>query len=98
MKKSELYARYYHFNKEIIEVTPEEFYAHFIPENKDKVSHFEDGSTSCYTIRLDGVDYMQFSSHWNVGWQGDVDCDQFFCKKVTVTAAEMEELSKIFSS
>jgi hypothetical protein len=96
MRKSELYANYYHFNQKITEVTPEEFHAHF-PDNKDKVSYFEDGSTCCYTIRLDGVDYMQFSSYWNVGWQGDVDCDQFFCKKETITAAEMEELSKIFS-
>lgn len=97
MRKSELYARYYHFNKDIIEVTPEEFFSHFIQDNKDKISHFTDGSTDCYTICLDGVDYMKFSSHWNVGWEGDVDCDEFLCKIERMTAAEREELMKIFS-
>ena len=98
MRKSELYAKYYHFNQDLIEVSSEEFYTHLVESNRDKISHQEHGSTDCITICLDGVDYMQFSSHWNVGWQGDVDCDQFFCKRETMTKAEREEWSKIFSS
>lgn len=98
MRKSELYARYIFFNKDIEEITPQEFASYFIPENKDKVIYDTDGSSECYTVRTDGCDYIRVGSHWNVGWEGDVDMDSFFCKIQTMSQAEREELRELFTS
>jgi hypothetical protein len=65
MKKSELYARYNHWNQELIEIDANEF-------------------------------NNSFGSHWSVGWQGDIDSDQFYCKIKRLTMAEIEELASIF--
>lgn len=96
MRKSELYARYHNFRSDIIEISPEEFNQHIIQENKEHITSYEDGSTYVITIRLDGCDYISYASHWNVGWQGDIDGDNFYCKKRTLSQAELEDLSKIF--
>lgn len=98
MRKSELYARYNMFNKDIQEIDMLEYYEHFVPENKEFISFEEDGSTCVTTIRLDGCDYIKFESHWNVGWQGDIDCDSFYCKLKTISKAEMIELEALFTS
>lgn len=97
MRRSELYARYFYYKEELIEVSREEFFSHFTQENKDNITHFVDGSTECYSIRLDGVDYLKFSSCWHVGWNGDVDSDEFYCKKESLTIADMVDISKLFS-
>ena len=80
MRKSELYARYHHFREDLIEIDAKEFNTHLIMDNKDKTFSYEDGSTYVMHIRLDGWDYYSFGSMWNVGWQGDVDSDSFYCK------------------
>jgi hypothetical protein len=96
MKRSELYARYHHWRDELIEIDDTEFNINMVMDNKDKISSEEDGSTYVICIRLEGWDYYSFSSHWNVGWQGDIDSDQFYCKIKTFTMAEIEELAAIF--
>lgn len=97
MKRSELYARYMEFNNDIKEIPREEFFNAFAIAEPEDVTHHSDDSTDWIEIRTDGVTYMMFTSHWQVGWQGDVDCDTFFCKKKTISKAEMEEISKIFA-
>ena len=54
MKKSELYARYNHWNQDIQEIDMLEFLEHFVPDNKEFISFEEDGSTYITTIRLWG--------------------------------------------
>jgi len=97
VKKSELYTRYQNFNKDIVEISQSEFFEHLTPNTpKDTVEYMKDGSTECITVRTDGWDYLQVSSHWNVGWHGDIDGDVFYCKIQTTTKAEREEIRKMF--
>lgn len=96
MKKSELYARYIHWNQKPIQIDASEFNKHLTMDNKSKITCDEDGSTYIMCIRLDGWDYYSFSSHWSVGCQGDIDSDQFYCKIKTLTMAEVEELAAVF--
>jgi len=93
MRKSEYFARYYNFNTELIEVTKEEFYLNF---NKETYSVHDIGDTCQQSYNIDGARYILYSSVFKVGWQGDVDSDQFFCKVKTLTQAEMEDMAKIF--
>ena len=97
MKKSELYARYHHWNRELIEIDHDEFNIHMIEDNKDNMSHLQDGATYVIGIRLDGWDYYSYGSSWTVGWEGDIDCDNFYCKIKTITHAEMEEMAAMFN-
>jgi hypothetical protein len=97
MKKSELYARYHHWQNELIEIDDKEFNVNMVADNKDNMSFKDDGSTYVIRIRLEGWDYYSFSSMWQVGWQGDVDCDNFYCKIKTITHAEMEEIALLFN-
>jgi hypothetical protein len=97
MKKSELYARYNNFNRILIEITHEEFFEHFTTDTpQDSVDFIQDGATECTIVYTDGWEYIRVGSTWNVGWQGDVDCDSFYCKIETVTKARMEEIHKMF--
>ena len=98
MKKSELYARYDMFNYDIEEIDMLEFYQNFSKENKEFITSENYGCTNVTTIRLDGCKYMKYASHWNVGWQGDIDGDEFYCKMKTMTEAESEELRQLFTS
>lgn len=105
MKKSELYAKYDNFNNgDIIEIPSHEYYEllnNAIVNNDNNISTIDahiDGSTYIQTIHTDGMDYMMYSCTWNVGWQGDVDCDTFFCKKKTMSKVEREDLMKLFCS
>lgn len=99
MNKAELYARYELFGKEIEEISHEEFYEHYTIGNKENIlSTKENECTYSTLIRLDGCDYYMFSSSYNVGWQGDVDVDVFFCKWKTMTKAEMLEMERLFTS
>jgi hypothetical protein len=41
---------------------------------------------------------MKYASYWNVGWQGDIDCDSFYCKLKTISKAELVELEALFTS
>jgi len=98
MKKSELYARYTEYGNDLVEIPREEFFDALTIAEPENIRHGSNGTDAGWTeIHTDGVTYMQFTSHWQVGWQGDVDCDTFFCKKKTITKAEMEEISKIFA-
>lgn len=96
MKKSELYARYNHWREQLIDIDDVEFNTLMTMENQDRISSEEDGSTYVIRIRLEGWDYYSFSSHWSVGWQGDFDSDQYYCKIKTLTMAEIEEMVAIF--
>jgi hypothetical protein len=98
MKKSELYAKYDTFNRDIEEIDMIEFYENFVPENKEFITFDDNGSTHVTTIQLDGCKYMKYASHWNVGWQGDIDGDEFYCKMNTMTEVEREELRQLFTS
>ena len=99
MRKSELFARYDNFGKDIIEISKEEFLEQLNIADKENSSWVQgDSNTECFIIRTDGMDYMQYSSLFSVGWQGDKDCDQFFCKIQTITKKEMEEISAIFNN
>jgi len=97
MKKSELYARYDNFRDELKEIPREEFYNQLTIASIDDVRHWESGSTSCVEIRTDGATYKQYSSSWNVGWQGDIDADEFFCVIPCLTKAEIEQIASIFA-
>lgn len=96
MRKSELYARYDNFRSEIEEVESQVFYKELHLGEDRVVNSYVDGSTEVMEVKMDGVTYISYSSWWNVGWQGDIDSDQFFCIKKTISKAEIEELSKIF--
>lgn len=98
MRKSELYARYDMFNRDIEEIDISEFHEHFVKENKEFISFEDEGSTNITTIQLDGCKYMKYASHWNVGWEGDIDGDQFYCKMKTMTEAERQEMREFFTS
>lgn len=98
MRKSELYARYHFFNQDIQEIDMLEFLLQLVPENRELISSEEDGSTYITTIKLDGCSYMRFDSHWNVGWQGDINSDSFFCKLETISKAQLEDLRQLFTS
>jgi hypothetical protein len=97
MKKSELYARYQEFNNTITEISAEEFMEVLTISTKDDLRQHQDGATHVTEIKTDGMSYFHYTSHWHVGWQGDVDIDQFFCKKETVSKAEMEEMRKLWA-
>jgi len=96
MRKSELYARYQNFRNDMEEISAEDFYTQLRNASKEDVSHNVYGSTETMEVRTDGARYISYSSLWNVGWQGDVDSDQFYCVIHGITKAEMEEMSKIF--
>jgi len=96
MKKSELYAKYYLYNQEVEEITREEFYSTLLDE-KDN-SSFNDGSTSCHQINTDGMTYYMFASTWNVGWHGDRDGDNFFCKVKCLTKEERDRVMKVLGA
>lgn len=99
MRKSELYARYDNFRKEMDEILPEEFYEQLHEATKENYNNYEcNGDTSVQEIKTDGYTYMMYSSMWNVGWQGDKDSDHFWCKVKTTTKAEREEMERLFSS
>lgn len=98
MRKSELYARYDMFNQDIEEIDMSEFHEHFVQENKEFISFVDQDSTNITTIKLDGCKYMKYASHWNVGWQGDIDGDVFYCKMKTMTEKETEELRQLLTS
>lgn len=104
MKKSELYARYDNFNKDIVEIPSHEYYELLndaivnCDNNISTIDAHNDGNTYIQTIHTDGMDYMMYSCTWNVGWQGDVDCDVFYCKKKTMSKVEREDLMKLFCS
>lgn len=93
MRKSELFAKYFNFRTELVEVTQEEFYANF---NKETYTMYDIGDTCEQSYRIDGAKYMLYSSLYNVGWQGDVDSDQFYCKIEMMTQKELDEIAKIF--
>ena len=101
MRKSELYARYHHFNEDIEEISPVEYFfqlKNYMDRGIAPGGHSDqvDGSTYWSAIHTDGMDYMAFNSSWNVGWQGDIDSDQYFCKRKTLSKKEREEIQALF--
>ena len=94
--KAELMAYYFYFKSDFNEITPERFREELSIAEKEQVSWTNiDSSTSVCVITTDGWDYMQFSSVYSVGWQGDHDCDNYFCARKTVTKAEMKEIEAL---
>ena len=98
MNKAELYARYDNYGVDIQEIPSEEYFTNHSEANRDRVRYNYTGNVECYEVVLDGITYMWYSCTHNVGWQGDVEGHSFFCKKRTITAAEMEEMTKLFTS
>ena len=96
MNKAELYARYENYGADLQEIPSEEYLTNHSEENRDKIRYSYTGNVECYEIVLDGVIYMWYSCTHSVGWQGDVEGHSFFCKKKTITKAEMDEMEKMF--
>lgn len=95
MNRAELFANYDNFEKEIIEVSREEFYTNL---NKESFRNRDvDSRTEVQLYSIDGWDYRFYSTLYNVGWQGDMDADIFICKIKTLTKAEIEKFCNIFS-
>jgi len=101
MNKAELYARYWLHREEIVSIDRDEFLLELnnAASKDDSAYKFysADTSTEMCIVETDGMTYYQFSSLYNVGWQGDVDCDQFYCKVGKCTKAEMEEIRRMFA-
>jgi hypothetical protein len=95
MNRSELFANYDNFGKEITTVSQEEFYSNF---NKDTYYNCSNGNTCIQKYAIDGYDYYVYSTVYNVGWEGDMDADQYFCKVKTLTKAEIDDLHKLCMS
>jgi len=96
MNKAELYARYDNFGCTLEEIQSEDYFTQHSEENRDKIRYHYTGNVECYEIVLDGIIYMWYCCTHNVGWQGDVEDHQFFCKKTTITRAEIDDISKLF--
>ncbi len=94
MNRSELFANYDNFDREITTVSQEEFYSNF---NKDTYHNRENGNTCIQKYAIDGYNYYFYSTVYNVGWQGDMDADCYICKVKTLTKAEIEHYSSIFT-
>jgi hypothetical protein len=95
VNRAELFANYDNFDREIIEVSREEFYNNL---EKEFYSNREiDSRTEVQSYPIDGYVYKFYSTLYNVGWQGDMDSDCFICKIKTLTKAEVEHYSNIFS-
>ncbi len=92
MNRSELFANYDNFDREITTVSQEEFYSNF---NKDTYRNYDNGNTCTQKYAIDGYDYYVYSTAYNVGWEGDMDCDQYFCKVKTMTQVERDDLYKL---
>lgn len=52
---------------------------------------------SHYKFSLDGWEYHYYCCSWSVGWQGDVDSDEYCFKIKTITKAEMKEIEDLFN-
>ena len=98
MNKAELYARYDNYGSTLEEISSKDYFTQYSEANRDKIRYNYNGSVEQYEIVLDGVTYMWYSCIHNVGWQGDVESHSFFCKKNTVSKAEMLEMEKLFTS
>jgi hypothetical protein len=95
MNRSELFANYDNFDIEITTVSHEEFYSNF---NMDTYQNYSNGNTYIQKYAIDGYDYYVYSTAYNVGWEGDMDCDQYFCKVKTMTQVERDDLRKLLTS
>lgn len=98
MNKAELYARYDNYGCTLEEISSEDYFVQYNEHNKDKIRYYYNGNVEQYEIVLDGVIYMWYSCTHPVGWQGDVESHSFFCRKKTITKAEMLEMEKLFTS
>ena len=94
MNRSELFANYDNFGEEITKISQEEFYSNF---NKDTYYNYSNGNTCIQKYAIDGYEYCIYSTVYNVGWQGDMDSDRYICKVKTLTKAEIEHYSSIFT-
>jgi hypothetical protein len=96
MNKAELFARYDNYGNDIIEIASQHYFTEHSEKNRDNIRHYYNGNVECYSIVLDGVTLMWYSCTHNVGWHGDVESHQFFCKIHTMTKAEIDELANLF--
>lgn len=98
MNKAELYARYDNYGSTLEEISSEEYFSMHSEDNRDNIRYHYTGNVEQYEIVLDGITYMWYSCTHNVGWQGDVETHVFFCKKNTITKAEIEKMKQLFTS
>lgn len=96
MNRAELFANYDNFGREITTVSQEEFYSNLVLESYRHRTI--DSRTEEQYYSIDGYDYMFYSTAYNVGWEGDMDCDQYFCKVKTMTQVERDDLRKLLTS
>jgi|LauGreDrversion4_2_1035121.scaffolds.fasta_scaffold41777_6 hypothetical protein len=97
MNKAELYARFDNYGRELEEITYKEFYT-IAKENDNLISFYNINSIDQYEIRLDGMTYLCYSTTHNIGWQGDVEGHEFYCKIKTLSEKEKEELLNLIKN
>ena len=98
MRKSELLAKLELFGSEVIEITSEEF-AKMMHDNDDCISSnaINEHSGFVLVVKTDGMTYYNYSACFQIGWQGDWDADNFYCKVKCLTRAEREEIYALMS-
>ena len=98
MNRAEAFAKYWHYNEEIIVVPVAEFYQTM--QNNIvglEVKHCQPlCDVEMMEWSIDGWDYVGIGVIYNAGY-GEKDCDSFKYKIKRMTAVEREEMMKILS-
>ena len=95
MNRSELLAAYSNYDKEMIVIDSKEYFTNL---NVETLNECTRAYSDVQKYSIDGYNYFCYSTVYNVGWQGDVDCDVFYCKIKTMTEAERINLRKLCES
>jgi hypothetical protein len=100
--RAKLFAQLRHFGEEMEEISHKEF-VNTYKNNKsgdDIKVKFDTSNDFCCdysSFSIDGWDYYSYSYSYKVGWEGDVDCDDFTCRIKRYTREEMEKIMSIIS-
>lgn len=102
MKKSQLVALLENFGHEITEIPLQDFWKTMesLEGTDTKVTwetSYTNSQTDCIEIKTDGCNYYLYASTYNVGWEGDIDGDQFAFKRKVMTKQEMEDLRELMT-
>lgn len=108
MNRAQLLAHLDNYGHNMTEITGQEYnealYAHIKTlENPDSFrlddTTFPHGKhANSYKFSIDGCDYIYYSVAYNVGWQGDIDCDGCYVKIPRTTKAEWEKIRDLMTS
>ena len=96
ISKSEHLARYMFFRETIEEIHPKEFYKELQVEGADIQSYKILHASEVTEVITDGYTFVQISTVWTVGWQGEYDCEAYYFKFKTLTAKERDEIRELF--